>query len=366
MERVDCIIVGAGVVGLAIARELALRGREVIVLEKSKAIGSETSSRSSEVIHAGLYYPPGSLKARLCVEGKRRLYAYCAERGVAAKAVGKLIVATSEDQTSTLSAIASNAGACGVHDLTLWNADEAARLEPQVQCIAALYSPSSGIVDSHALMLSLQGDLESMGGVIAFNSPVLSAHVSAPHFRIQTPDINLEAQTVVNAAGLFATQVALSIEGVDRSRVPRSHFAKGNYFALTGVKPPFTHLIYPVPEQAGLGVHATLDLAGQVRFGPDVEWVPGVDYAVSADRGGHFAKAIRRYWPGLPQGALVPSYSGVRPKIVGPGEPSADFMVQGPDAHGVGQLWNLFGIESPGLTASLALATYVADAVATA
>jgi L-2-hydroxyglutarate oxidase LhgO len=362
-ERVDAVVIGAGVVGLAVARSLALAGREVIVLERAHAIGTETSSRNSEVIHAGIYYPPGSLKARWCVEGRKRLYRYCAERGVPARAIGKLLVATSEAQVPKLAAIKETAERNGVMDLRWVDQAEAAILEPEVTCVAGLFSPSSGILDSHAYMLALQGDLENEGGVLAFGSTVEGGAVTEDGIELSIggdEPMRLLAGLVVNAAGLYAPAVARSIHGLPPERVPPAFFAKGNYFALMGVRSPFRHLVYPMPEQAGLGTHATIDLGGQVKFGPDVEWVDRVEYSVDPRRADSFYAAIRTYWPGLPDGALTPTYAGMRPKISGPGEPAADFRVDGPQDHGVPGLWNLFGIESPGLTSSLALAEHVA------
>jgi L-2-hydroxyglutarate oxidase LhgO len=359
MEEVDCAVIGAGVIGLAVARELALAGRDVLVLEAAGAIGTETSSRNSEVIHAGLYYPPGSLKARLCVEGKKRLYAYCVERGIEARAIGKLLVAPSSAQIGKLEAIKANAEASGVMDLQMLSPLQARALEPEVRCEAAVFSPSSGIVDSHGFMLALQGDLENSGGVVAFNTPVSWGRAEGDAVVIGAASVDLKANVIVNAAGLHAPVLARKIDGMPGERIPKSYFAKGNYFALTGMRAPFKHLVYPMPEEAGLGVHATLDLGGGVRFGPDVEWTETLDYEVDPARAEPFYAAIRTYWPDLPDGALAPDYSGIRPKIAGPGAPAADFMIQGPDAHGIARLWNLFGIESPGLTASLALAAYL-------
>lgn len=355
MEHVDCIVIGAGVIGLAVARELALAGREVILLEAANAIGTETSSRNSEVIHAGLYYPPGSLKARLCVEGRALLYRYCAEHGVTSRAIGKLLVAAGEAQAPKLAEIEDNARRNGVTGLRSLSAEEARALEPEVRCVAALFSPDTGILDSHAYMLALRGDLEDAGAVIAFNSRVTGGRAERDGVILQAADMELEAKLAVNACGLHAPAVARSIEGLPEALVPRASFAKGNYFALMG-RPPFKHLVYPIPEAAGLGVHATLDLSGAVRFGPDVEWIDAIDYRVDAARAPLFEAAIRTYWPGLPEDALVPAYAGVRPKISAKGEPAADFVMQSPADHGVEGLWNLFGIESPGLTASLALA----------
>jgi L-2-hydroxyglutarate oxidase LhgO len=366
IERVDAVVIGAGVVGLAVARALALQGREVLALEAADAIGTETSSRNSEVIHAGLYYPPGSLKACLCVAGRPALPDYCAARGVPAKAVGKIIVATDEGQIPTLRAIRETAARNGVDDLAWLDRSAIEGLEPQVWAVAGLHSPATGVVDSHALMLSFQGDLDANGGLVVFESPVQAGEVTEDGIRLGVgggDPIELLARTVVNAAGLHAPAVAARIKGLPRERVPAAYFAKGHYFKLSGVRAPFRRLVYPVPEQAGLGVHATLDLGGQVRFGPDVEWVERPSYDVDPSRAAGFYDAIRRYWPGLPDGALQPDYAGVRPKIAGPGEPAADFLIDGPRRHGCPGLVNLFGIESPGLTASLALGDTVAGMV---
>ncbi len=363
-EHVDAVVIGAGVVGLAVGRALALSGREVIVLEAANAIGTETSSRNSEVVHAGIYYPQASLKAQLCVQGKTRLYSYCAERGIAAETVGKLIVATSMDQVEQLKALKANAERNGVTDLAWLTAEQARAMEPQLACVRALFSPSSGIVDSHAYMLALQGDLENAGGLVAFNARVQAGAVTSSGIVLRVggeSSVALTAALVVNAAGLHAPALARLIDGMPDAAIPRPYFAKGNYFALTGVKSPFKHLIYPVPEQAGLGIHATIDLGGQTRFGPDVEWVTKITYEINPDRAGTFYQSIRQYWPALPDNALAPAYSGIRPKIVGPGQAAADFVIQGPDVHAVPGLINLFGIESPGLTSSLALADSVAS-----
>jgi L-2-hydroxyglutarate oxidase LhgO len=362
MDEFDCAVIGAGVVGLAVARELALAGREVIVLESEGAIGTGTSSRNSEVIHAGIYYPKGSLKARLCVEGKWLLYDYLAARSLPFKRCGKLIVATAPAQVGELEAIRAKALANGVDDLA-WMEGEAVRaIEPHLHCLAALHSPSTGIVDSHAFMLSLQGELENAGGVVALKSPVASADCREGAIVLAAADgTRLRCRSVVNAAGLGAPALARRFEGLDAAKVPTAYFAKGNYFTLAG-RAPFSRLIYPVPEAAGLGVHLTLDLGGQAKFGPDVEWVDSPDdLRVDASRGDAFYAEVRRYWPDLPDGALLPGYAGMRPKISGPRQPAADFMVQGPDEHGVAGLVNLFGIESPGLTSSLAIARRVGD-----
>jgi len=361
MDEFDCAVIGAGVVGLAVARALALAGREVIVLEAEGAIGTGTSSRNSEVIHAGIYYPEGSLKARLCVEGKQLLYEYLEQRGLPHRRCGKLIVATTPAQVAELDVIAAKARANGVHDLGLLTREQAQAMEPQLECVAALHSPSTGIVDSHALMLSLQGDLEGAGGMLALKSPVARARCADGAIVVVAEDgTALRCRSVVNAAGLGAPALARRFEGLPASAVPAAHFAKGNYFTLAG-RAPFSRLIYPVPEAAGLGVHLTLDLGGQAKFGPDVEWVdsPG-DLVVDPRRGEGFYAEVRKYWPALADGALVPGYAGIRPKISGPGEPARDFLIEGPAAHGVAGLVNLFGIESPGLTSSLAIARHVA------
>ena len=372
-DVVDTVVIGAGVVGLAIARELALLGREVIVLEKNRAVGEETSARNSEVIHAGIYYPPDSLKARLCVEGRQRLYDYCAEKGVAHRRCGKLIVAVHEAQRVKLDALRRTALANGVADLEPLDEREIAALEPAVRGVAALWSPSTGIVDSHALMLAYRGDLERAGGSVALRARCTAAARDGDLMRLSC-DVDgdateLHARTVVNAAGLHALDVARLIAqpGLE---LPAARFAKGNYFVCRG-KSPFTHLVYPVPEDGGLGTHATLDLAGRTRFGPNVEWLPAgtraedLDYAVDARLAAAFYAAIKTYWPAIPDGCLEPAYSGVRPKINVPGEPAADFAIHVQTAQGAPRVAQLFGIESPGLTASLAIAAHVAALLAT-
>ena len=361
MDEIDCVVIGAGVVGLAVARALALQGREVMVLEAASAIGTGTSSRNSEVIHAGIYYPQDSLKARLCVQGKHLLYAYCAERGIGHNRCGKLLVATQAGQVAQLQGIIDKATANGVPDLVLLSREQARALEPQLECIAAVHSPSTGIIDSHALMLALQGDLENAGGMVVLNSPLQQAEFGPGAITLIANDgTTLRARTVVNAAGLQAPALARRFQGLAEKHVPTPYFAKGNYFTLAG-RSPFDRLIYPVPEAAGLGVHLTIDLGGQAKFGPDVEWVESCDdLLVDARRGDAFYAEVRKYWPALPDGALQPGYAGMRPKLQAPGAPAHDFVVQGPDAHGVAGLVNLFGIESPGLTSSLALAGYVA------
>ncbi|MGX5829359.1 NAD(P)/FAD-dependent oxidoreductase [Mesorhizobium sp. 43Arga] len=365
MQTIDCVVAGAGVVGLAIAWTLAVSGREVVVVEQADAIGTVTSSRNSEVIHAGLYYAPGSLKARLCVEGRQRLYAYCAEHDIAHKRTGKLIVASEPGQTEGLRNIEANGRRCGVDDLQFLTRDEAKSLEPALTCAGALLSPSTGIVDSHALMLSLRGEAEAAGASFAFLTTVAGATVEAGEIRIETRDANgetfaLEAGAFINAAGLEAQALAGRIDGFPGDLIPRQWLARGNYFSLPG-RSPFSRLIYPVPVEGGLGVHLTLDLGGRARFGPDVEWIDHVDYMVDPGRSAVFYEAIRCYWPGLADGALQPAYAGVRPKLSGPGQPAADFIIQGPADHRAGRIVNLFGIESPGLTASLAIADHVVE-----
>ncbi len=362
-EGADCVVVGAGVIGLAVARRLARAGREVVVVEAADAIGTETSSRSSEVIHAGIYYPAGSLKARLCVAGKEALYAYCAAQGIPHKRLGKLIVATNEREEAGLAALQAKAAANGVYDLTWLGAAEARRLEPAVRCSAALLSPSTGIVDSHALMLSLQGEAEAAGAMIAFETPVLRGEGKGGGILVETggaAPMRLRAALLVNCAGLDAPALSHRIAGVEKARIPTPYLAKGSYFTLSG-RSPFLHLIYPMPEPGGLGVHVTLDMAGQARFGPDVEWVRARRYEVDPCRAQQFYAAIRTYWPALPDGALQPGYSGIRPKISAPGAPAADFAIHGPAETGLPGYAALYGIESPGLTASLAIADAVAE-----
>jgi L-2-hydroxyglutarate oxidase LhgO len=360
-EPVDTVVVGAGVVGLAIARALALAGREVIVLEREGVIGSGTSSRNSEVIHAGIYYPAGSLKAKLCVAGRLALYPYLERRGVAHRRCGKLIVATDTGQIAGLEKLHAQAKANGVVDLRMLDAREARALEPQLSCVAALESPSTGIIDSHAFMLALRGEAEDHGAAIAFRSPLAGGRLARNGIELDVggaEPMRLLARAVVNSAGLHAQEVARGLEGFPAERIPPTYYCKGNYFSLSG-RSPFARLVYPAPESAGLGVHLTLDMAGQARFGPDVEWIERIDYDVDPGRGRVFYEAIRRYWPGLKDGSLQPAYCGIRPKIQSRSEPSRDFLIQGPAEHGVEGLVHLFGIESPGLTASLALAELV-------
>jgi L-2-hydroxyglutarate oxidase LhgO len=367
MDSVECVVIGAGVVGLAAARRLAQAGLEVVVIEAAGDIGTGTSSRNSEVIHAGIYYPAGSLMARLCVAGKRALYSYCDEHGVPYRRCGKLIVATSADDDEKLASIKSHAEANGVDDMRVLSAAEARALEPALHCTGALLSPSTGIVDSHAYMLALRGEIEDAGGALAFHAPLARAKAVRDGFEIEvggdTP-MALQCRVLINSAGLSAPAVARAIEGMPSDRIPTSYYAKGNYFSCS-TRAPFSHLIYPVPEPGGLGVHLTIDLGGQAKFGPDVEWVDSLDvdsldYAVDPARAERFYPAIRRYWPTLPDGALTPSYSGIRPKIVPPAIARQDFVIQGPQDHGLAGLVNLFGIESPGLTSSLAIADEVA------
>lgn len=362
-ESVECVVVGAGVVGLACARALATSGREVIVLEQHDAIGTETSARNSEVIHAGIYYEKGSLKAQLCVRGRRMLYDYCAAHGVEARKLGKLIVATSEAEREGLDGLLARAEANGVENMQRLTKQEALALEPNLRCEGALLSPETGIVDSHSLMLAYQGDAEAAGAMIAFNSPLEGGRIDGDGILLDvggaTP-MRLRCRELVNAGGLHAQKLAGALAGIPAEHVPPIHYAKGNYFALTG-KTPFSHLIYPAPGGGGLGVHITIDLAGRGRFGPDVEWVDDLYYPVDSERGDKFYAAIRRYWPELPDGALAADYAGIRPKLTGPDSPkhAADFVIQGPTVHGVPGLVNLFGIESPGLTSSLAIAEHV-------
>ncbi|MCK9515848.1 MAG: NAD(P)/FAD-dependent oxidoreductase [Ottowia sp.] len=364
-EKMDCVVIGAGVVGLAVARACARSGLQTLVLEAANAVGTGISSRNSEVIHAGIYYRQGSLKARCCVRGRKLLYDYCRSRGIAFRRCGKLIVVTRKEQQAALRALHAKAVANGVHDLKWLDGAAARDKEPALRCAAALWSPSTGIVDSHALMLALWADLEAAGGMVALCSPVVGGQVAPSAAGVvlrvgSTGPMELLARHVVNAAGLQAVEVAHMIRGLAPTSIPKYHFAKGNYFAFSG-HAPFSHLIYPVPEAGGLGVHLTLDLNGRARFGPDVEWVDRVDYTVDPQRGARFHEVIRRYWPALPDNSLHPDYSGIRPKLVPPGAPDADFLIQDQRAHRVTGLIHLYGIESPGLTAALALADRVCD-----
>ncbi len=362
MESLDCIVVGAGVVGLAIARALALAGREVVVLEKAASIGTGISSRNSEVMHAGMYYAPGSLKAQLCVAGNTLLRAYAESHNVPFRMVGKLIVATSEEEEDALAGILSRSHENGVDGLIRISVPQVQELEPQLHCTDALYSRDTGIIDSHALMLSLQADLEAHAGVVAFHSPVLGGVARDGDISLDvggSQPMQVRARTLVIASGLAACPLA---RAVGLQNVPQERLCKGNYFSLTG-KTPFQHLVYPVPVPGGLGTHYTLDLAGRGRFGPDVEWVDQENYAVNPARADGFYSAIRRYWPGLRDGALEPSYAGIRPKIVGADGVFNDFRIDGPEDHGVQGVVALYGIESPGLTCSLAIAERVTNLV---
>jgi len=370
MERVDCVVVGAGVVGLAIAREMALQGRETILLERESSFGTISSARNSEVIHAGIYYPKDSLKAKLCVEGNRLLYEYCRSHQVATAPYGKLIVATDASQMDGLQAILYKAQNNGVPEINMISGDEARQLEPQLHCVAAILSSSTGIVDSHGYMLSLLGGFEDAGGMVAYQSPLISAKpigVNAKggfELEIGGADaMKIQTKLLINCAGMSAPAVAHRIESLNKDQIPKAYFAKGNYFSLSG-KSPFNHLIYPIPEPGGLGVHLTLDMGGQAKFGPDVEWLDidqeeQIDYTVNPKRGDGFYEAVRRYWPELKDGALQPDYSGVRAKIVPPYAPAGDFYINVPKDHGLEGLFNLYGFESPGLTSSLAIAKHL-------
>ena len=364
MDSLDAVVIGAGVVGLAVARALALGGREVIVLERRTRVGEETSSRNSGVIHAGIHYSPNSLKARLCIRGKELLYAYCREKSIGHRRCGKLIVALNEAQHAGLEAIRARGLNSGVDDLTVLNPAAAAALEPEVRCTSALLSPSTGIIDSHGLMTALQGDLERAGGDVGRLCEFVRGRVERRGFRLEVRSagepVRVNAETLVNAAGLYAAEVAGNIAGLEPRHIPRIRYAKGNYFVYRG-RHPFRRLVYPLPEPGGLGVHVTLDLSGQARFGPDVQWVDAPEYAVDESRLGRFFEAVRAYWPGVNRDRLAPGYAGVRPKLVGPGEPAGDFVIQGPEVHRIPGLVNLYGIESPGLTAALAIAERVAE-----
>jgi len=368
--EIECVVVGAGVVGLACARALAESGREVLVLEAAEGIGTGVSSRNSEVVHAGIYYPTGELRHLMCVAGRRMLYPYLEARGVAHRKCGKLIVATSAEEEAKIAGLYKRALENGVENMALISGAEALAMEPNLNCVSAMVSPETGIVDSHGFMLALQGDLERAGGSVAFSSPLAGGAVRADgSIDLRVGDDVLRCRVLVNAAGLQAQRVARAIEGAPTQTIPKQTLAKGNYFGCAG-KPAFSRLIYPAPVDGGLGVHLTVDLAGRMRFGPDVEWLDEtdpsrVDYAVDPRRADSFYAAIRRYWPALADGALTPDYSGCRPKLSGRGEPAADFRIDGPETHGVEGLVNLFGIESPGLTSSLAIADLVLNRIAT-
>jgi L-2-hydroxyglutarate oxidase LhgO len=370
MEQVDCVVVGAGVVGLAVAREMALQGHETILLERESAFGTVSSARNSEVIHAGIYYPKDSLKAKLCVEGNRLLYEYCRTHHVATQPYGKLIVAADETQMDDLQALLYKAQSNSVPRIKMISGAEACALEPNLQCVAAILSSSTGIVDSHGYMLSLLGGFEDAGGMIAYQSPLISARCIGSNAEggyeldIGGSDaMQIQTKILINCAGISAPAIAQKIDGLKQERIPKAYFAKGNYFSLSG-KSPFSRLIYPIPEPGGLGVHLTLDMGGQAKFGPDVEWLDidieeRIDYTVNPKRAEGFYAAIRRYWPGLRDGSLQPDYSGVRAKIVPPNAPAADFVFDGHSNHGLHGLHNLYGFESPGLTASLAIAKHL-------
>lgn len=377
MEQVDCVVVGAGVVGLAVAREMALQGRETILLERESAFGTVSSARNSEVIHAGIYYPKDSLKAKLCVEGNRLLYEYCRSHQVSTQPYGKLIVAADETQINDLQAILYKAQNNGVPEIQMISGDEAKALEPNLKCVAAILSSTTGIVDSHGYMLSLLGGFEDAGGMVAYQSPLISAKPIGNHaeggyeLTIGSADsadgMQIQTKLLINCAGMSAPAIAQKIEGLKQEQIPKAYFAKGNYFSLSG-KSPFTHLIYPIPEPGGLGVHLTLDMGGQAKFGPDVEWLEidaeeQIDYTVNPKRGDGFYEAVRRYWPELKDGSLQPDYSGVRAKIVPPNSPAGDFCFNGPQDHGLHGLYNLYGFESPGLTSSLAIAKHLENLI---
>jgi L-2-hydroxyglutarate oxidase LhgO len=362
-DRIECVVIGAGVVGLAVARALALAGREVLLLEAEPHPGTITSARNSGVIHAGLYYAPGSFKARFCVAGNRAMYEYCEARGVEHQNCGKLIVANGGDEERVLAHLLERANTNGVPGVRLLSAAEAHALEPEVRCTAALHCPSSGIVDQHPYMLALQGDMENAGGTLVCDCRVDNLARLADGFRLRTAGdaaTEIEARFVVNSAGLGAIDLLNRIEGYPAARIPKLHLGRGNYFTVA-MRSPFHHLIYPVPDAAGLGIHATLDLGRRARFGPDVEWVDKIDYAVNVARAPMFYESIRRYWPRLADGALMPDYTGIRPKLQGPGEPAVDFRIESAADHGLPGLVNLLGIDSPGLTSSLALGDYVAS-----
>jgi L-2-hydroxyglutarate oxidase LhgO len=362
-DRVECVVVGAGVVGLAVARALALAGREVLLLEAQSHPGTMTSARNSGVIHAGLYYAPGSFKARFCVAGNRALYRYCNERGVDHQDCGKLIIANGDEEEQVLLHLLERAHANDVDGVRMISVAEAHKLEPEVRCTAALHCPTSGIIDQHPYMLALQGDMENAGGTLVCDCRVESLARLADGFLLKTGGsaaTEIEARFVVNSAGLDAVDLLSRIEGYPAARIPKLYLARGNYFTVAA-RSPFKHLIYPVPHTAGLGIHATLDLGKRVRFGPDVEWIDKIDYSVNATRAPQFYDAIRRYWPNLADGALMPDYTGIRPKLHGPGEPQPDFRIESVADHGLAGLVNLLGIESPGLTSSLAIGDYAAS-----
>lgn len=370
MEHVNSIVIGAGVIGLAVARELALKGLSPVIIEKSAGIGSGISSRNSEVIHAGIYYEKDSLKARLCIRGKRLLYAYCAERGIEHRRCGKLIVAGLHQDQRSLNSILERGRANGVDDLRLLSRAEVGAMEPALACAGAIYSPSSGIIDSHGLMTTLLGDAENAGAILALASGFVAAKRDVDRWvcRVGGDDgFEISTTWLINCAGLHAQSVAASLDGFPSEMIPKLHLAKGNYFSLS-TRAPFSHLVYPMPQDGGLGVHLTLDLAGQAKFGPDVQWlgaqeIEDIDYRVDDSRKALFEDEIRSYWPGLPSNGVHAAYSGVRPKLSGPGKGAADFRIDGPRDHGVAGIVNAFGIESPGLTSCMAFAEYVATII---
>ena len=364
-EKIECLVVGGGVIGIAIARRLALAGLEVLVLEAESSMATHTSARNSEVIHAGIYYPTNSLKAKFCVAGRKLLYKYCEEKHVPFKQTGKIIVATDAAQVDKLRAYEQQASANGVSDLRRLSAQEVAVLEPEVECQAGLLSPSTGVIDSHNFILALQGDLENAKGTVVFRSKVENVELTSAEILVevgQTSSYKVQCRYLINAAGLWAQDVAKSMTGLPSASIPTLHLAKAHYFAFQG-KSPFERLVYPVAGGGGLGIHATIDMAGQTRFGPDVTWVTDIDYDFDSSRKADFANEIRPYFPGLDSDKLIPAYTGIRPKLSGPGDSAADFEIQAADKHGVDGLVNLYGIESPGLTAALAIGEYVCEAL---
>ncbi|EOY08779.1 FAD-dependent oxidoreductase family protein isoform 4 [Theobroma cacao] len=384
-EKAECVVIGAGIVGVAVARELSLKGKEVLVLDSAPTFGTATSSRNSEVIHAGIYYPSNSLKARFCVRGRNLLYQYCSQHGIPHKQIGKLIVATGASDIPKLNHLLNRGIQNGVEGLRMLDASEAITMEPELQCVKALLSPSSGIVDTHSLMLSLVAEAETKGTTFSYNTTVVGGHLEENQMALHVseskslgnwdgstplqPDLILSPKFVVNSSGLSASALAKRFHGLNTATIPPAYYARGSYFTLSNSTrlAPFKHLIYPIPEEGGLGVHVTLDLDGQLKFGPDVEWIRHIDdtssflnrfnYSVSADRVERFYPEIRKYYPNLKDGSLLPGYAGIRPKLSGPGQSACDFEGE---IHGVTGLVNLFGIESPGLTSSMAIAEYVA------
>jgi L-2-hydroxyglutarate oxidase LhgO len=361
----ETVVVGAGVVGIAVARALAMAGHDVLVLEQERRIGLHQSSHNSEVIHAGIYYSPSSVKARLCLEGRNRIYSFAKERGIPHRRIGKLVVATEADQIAKLQSMHRASISCGVEDVVLLDRAEAIAREPELECVAALWSPSTGVIDSHAYMLALQGEAEQNGATFVFNARFRSGELKPGGFRlhVEAPEpVQLECRQLVNCAGLCSPALVRTLAGYPEARIPKAWFARGNYFECQS-RVPFARLIYPVPDAIGLGIHLTLDVSGRAKFGPDVELVDEVSYSIDPGRAGQFYAPIRRYWPGLPDGALMPAYAGVRAKI-GPRGAVQDFVIETESDHSVPGLINLFGIESPGLTSSLAIGREIADHVA--